>query len=157
MKKSYFTIAVVVILIAIIAFLFLGYLTSEDLGEKTTAEVYGDGYINMTVFVNEIKNHEYFEGYDNDTLGWLESLDDGYIVVSSNETYYIMSPLDANNIPWEFATDISVYDTIKFNIIEQKSLGSNLRMFHWLKMWNSFLKELHTMMFELINPIFTKC
>ena len=127
MKKSYLTIGIIVIIIVILSCIFLGYTFSEHSSDKTTIEVYDDGYVNMSVFVNEIKTHDYFRGYDNDTLTWLESIDDDYIVLSSNESYYIMSPEDANMIPFEFATDVSIQDTLECEIIDQKSLGSTIR------------------------------
>lgn len=127
MKKSYLAVGIIVILIVIFACIYVSYIVSEDSGPKTTVEVSADSYMNMTVFVKEIKNHPYFNAHNNDTLSWLESIDDNYIVVSSGDAYYIMSPVDADKVPFEFATDVSIYDTIEFNIIDEKSLGDDLR------------------------------
>ncbi len=128
MKKSYLTIGIVIILIAILGCLFLSYISTDSpSGEKTTIEVCVDSPIKMSVFVNEIKNHPYFEGYDNDTLAWLESFDYNYMVFSSNESYYIMSPTDASKLPVEFATDVSIYDICDCEIVSKKPLGFNLR------------------------------
>ena len=127
MKKSYLTIGIVIILIAILGCLCLSYLVSESpSGVKTTIEVCVDSPISMSVFVNEIKNHSYFEGYDNDTLAWLETLDKNYMVFSSNESYYIMTQTDASKLPVEFATDVSIYDVCECEIVSQKPLGFNL-------------------------------
>ena len=128
LKKSYLIIGIVVILIAILGCICLSYLTTEyNPGEKTTIEVYDDGFIDMGVFINEIKNHPSFEGYNNDTLAWLESLGQNYIVFSSNESYYIMSPYDANKLPREFVTDVTITDICDCTIVDQKPLGNNLR------------------------------
>lgn len=104
----------------------LSYLISEPPGE-TTIEIYVDSPITLDVFVKEIKTHPYFEGYDNDTLTWLESLNQNYIVFSSNNSYYIMSQSDANMLPIEYATDVSITDICSCNIVDQKALGNNLR------------------------------
>lgn len=126
MKKSYFLIGIVVILIAVLGCVYLSYLISETPCE-TTIEVYVDSPITLDVFVNEIKTHPYFEGYDNDTLTWLESLNQNYVVFSSNNSYYIMSQSDADRLPIEYATDVSITDICSCNIVNQKALGNNLR------------------------------
>ncbi|MBQ2636025.1 MAG: hypothetical protein IJG09_04905 [Methanobrevibacter sp.] len=127
MKKSYLTIVIVIILIAILGCVFLSYpSTDSSTGVKTTIEVCVDSPIKMSVFVNEIKNHLYFEGYDNDTLAWLESLDVNYMVFSSNGSYYIMTQTDASKLPVEFATDVSIYDVCECEIVSKKPLGFNL-------------------------------
>ena len=126
MKKSYFLIGIVVILIAVLGCVYLSYLISETPCE-TTIEVCVDSPITLDVFVNEIKTHPYFEGYDNDTLTWLESLNQNYVVFSSNNSYYIMSQSDADRLPIEYATDVSITDICSCNIVNQKALGNNLR------------------------------
>ena len=127
MKKSYLTICIVIILVAVLGCLYISYLVSESPGgEKTTIEICVDSPINMSVFVNEIKNHPYFEGHDNDTLMWLESFSDDYMVFSSNGSYYVMSPADATKLPMESATDVSIYDICDCEIVSQNNLGSNL-------------------------------
>ena len=126
MKKSYFLIGIVVILIAVLGCVYLSYLISETPCE-TTIEVCVDSPIPLNVFVNEIKTHPYFEGYDNDTLTWLESLNQNYVVFSSNDSYYIMSQSDADRLPIEYATDVSITDICSCNIVDQKALGNNLR------------------------------
>lgn len=126
MKKSYFLIGIVVILIAVLGCVYLSYLISETPCE-TTIEVCVDSPITLDVFVNEIKTHPYFEGYDNDTLTWLESLNQNYVVFSSNNSYYIMSQSDADRLPIEYATDVSITDICSCNIVDQKAMGNNLR------------------------------
>lgn len=105
---------------------YLSYLISETPCE-TTIEVCVDSPITLDVFVNEIKTHPYFEGYDNDTLTWFESLNQNYVVFSSNNSYYIMSQSDADRLPIEYATDVSITDICSCNIVNQKALGNNLR------------------------------
>lgn len=126
MKKSYVTICIVIILIAILGCVFLSYLASESPGEKTTVTICVDNPITVETFIDEIKNHPYFEGYDNDTLTWLKSIPGNYIVFSSNESYYIMSTEDENDLPIEYATDVSIYDVCDCEIVEKMQLGSNL-------------------------------
>lgn len=126
MKKSYFLIGIVVILIAVLGCVYLSYLISETPSE-TTIEVYVDNPITLDAFVNEIKTHPYFEGHDNDTLTWLESLNQNYVVFSSNDSYYIMSQSDADRLPIEYATDVSITDICNCNIVDQKVMGNNLR------------------------------
>ncbi len=128
MKKSYFTIFFVLILMAILGGICLSYFSSDTpVGEKNTIEFYVDSSINLSVFTNEITTYSYFEGYDNDTLTWLESLNPNYVVFSANGTYYIMSPYDASKVLVEFATDVSISDVCRCNIVDKKPLGDNLK------------------------------
>lgn len=127
MKKSYVTICIVIILIAVLGCVILSYLNSEALAERTTITICVDSPITVETFIDEIKNHPYFEGYDNETLTWLESIPANYIVFSSNESYYIMSSADENDLPIEYATDVSIYDVCDCVIVDERPLGSNLR------------------------------
>ena len=114
----------IIIIVAVLG-LFLMYLIDEhpDSGDRVTLNVSSEGPIELSRIVNDIKTNDYFKGYDNETVKWMESLGNKYVFVSSDEIV-IMDKHDANKIPSVYACDVSFYEIFSCDLIEKHSLGS---------------------------------
>ena len=80
-----------------------------------------EGPIELTQLTQTIKNHEYYKGYNNETLKWMESLGNQYAYPSDGK-FIIMSKNDASNLKSEYILD--AYKTQFFNctLIEKHNL-----------------------------------
>ena len=76
--------------------------------------------------VEEIKTHPSFEGYDEDTVKWLENYNDS-VIFTSKDKFVVMSQMDASKLPTSFVNDAFIYDDFRCDIIEVHSLGDNLK------------------------------
>lgn len=75
MNKS--IIAIVILLLACLSLVFVySFDETDNSANKTELEVYSEGPIPLSVIINDIENYSYYEGYDNETLGWMKSLGD---------------------------------------------------------------------------------
>lgn len=139
MKKIVPAIAFIIILL--FAGAFIGYLIDNDghLNEddakifgitpenRTEITLYSNRPINLNQLTNEIINKKYFEGYDTDTLLWMQSLKQSE-VFPSNNSYILMNKKDASKIKTTYTTDIASTDTyneyyIDCHILEKRFLG----------------------------------
>lgn len=128
------------ILIIFIVFLgiFVGYLMDNEgninendlkvLGInpeiKTEFTVSSEGPVNLDKLIADIKTNPYFEGYDNKTLIWMESLYQKDVFITK-DGYVIMSKKDASNINTEYVTDAYIEEYIKCIMVENHSLSGN--------------------------------
>lgn len=116
-------IAIIVVLVAVlgIALLHAGDDSSND-GNRTTLNVSSEGPIELSKVINEIKTHEYYRGYDNETVQWMESLGNKYVWFSLDEIV-IMDKWDSDKIPSQYVCDASFNEIFSCNIVEKHSLG----------------------------------
>ena len=121
MNKS--VIAIIVVLVAVlgIALLYVGDDSSND-GNRTTLNVSSEGPIELSKVINEIRTHEYYRGYDNETVQWMESLGNKYVWFSLDEIV-IMDKWDSDKIPSQYVCDASFNEIFSCNIVEKHSLG----------------------------------
>ena len=92
-------------------------------GERTTLTVYSEGPRSLSDLVNEIKTEDYYKGYDNETLAWLESL--GNKKIFYGEDYIVvMNGNDAKKLPSVYVTDVILYEHFECNVLEKRSLGN---------------------------------
>ena len=121
MNKS--VIAIIVVLVAVlgIALLHAGDDSSND-GNRTTLNVSSEGPIELSKVINEIRTHEYYRGYDNETVQWMESLGNKYVWFSLDEIV-IMDKWDSDKIPSQYVCDASFNEIFSCNIVEKHSLG----------------------------------
>ncbi len=117
-------IAIVIVLVAIlgIVLLYAGYNSSENVGNETTLNVSSEGPLKLSKLTDEIKTHECYRGYDNETVKWMESLGDKYVWSSSDE-FVIMDKWDSDKIPSQYVCDASFYEIFSCNVVEKHSLG----------------------------------
>ena len=120
-------ISLIIVAIAAMSFLaYADYSNSHD-DDKTIFNVSSEGPIPLSDIASEIRTEEYYQGYDNETVEWMESLGDKYVFVSS-DGFVIMDKFDADKIPSVFACDVSFYEIFSANVLEKHSLASkNMR------------------------------
>lgn len=88
--KGKITAIALIIIVAVIA-LYGIYVTTESHPiNETTLTVYM-GSLNLSDHINIIKTESRYEGYDNETVKWLESLNPGNIVLFNKDTFVVMS------------------------------------------------------------------
>lgn len=122
MNKSVTAIVIVLVAILGIVLLYAGYSSSENVGNETTLNVSSEGPLKLSKLTDEIKTHEYYRGYDNETVKWMESLGDKYVWSSSDE-FVIMDKWDSDKIPSQYVCDASFYEIFSCNVVEKHSLG----------------------------------
>lgn len=119
-----FIISVVAVLVAILV-LFALYSIEEAPTEVLKSEeldVYSGSPIELSDIIEDVETGPYYEGYDNDTLNWMKSLGEKY-VLSGNGTFVVMDFNDVNKLPNEDVTDVVIINHIKCDILESHSLG----------------------------------
>ncbi len=122
-KKLLIPIVVVILIFVGIVFAYFIYeapISGTD--DKTTLNVSSEGPYELYQVIQDIKTKPYYEGYDNETLKWLESLGSRKVFFSSDEIV-IMNSGDAMKIPSVFATDVSINEIFECNVIENRTLG----------------------------------
>ena len=113
----------IVILLAVILSLFLIYsfTESEDL-PKTSITVSSEGPIQLSDIIDDIKTGQYYEGYDNQTLAWMESLGNKEVFVADG-AFVVMDSGDAKKIPSQYVCDAYIEEFIECKVLENHSLG----------------------------------
>lgn len=91
---------------------------------KTILNVSSEGPLKLSVVTDDIKTSEFYKGYDNETLAWMESLGDKYVFRSSNEIV-IMNREDADKIPSLYVCDADYTEIFSCDVLENHSLGGN--------------------------------
>lgn len=121
MNKS--IIAVVILLLAILSLVFVYSFSESDDSPKTDLTVYSEGPIPLSDIIQDIKTADYYKGYDNETLAWMESLGDKQIF-AGNGTFVVMDSWDAKKIPSEYVCDVYIEEFIECHVIENHSIGN---------------------------------
>ena len=116
-------IAIVIVLVAILGIFSLYAIdhSSDDLN-KTTLNVSSEGPLELSNVIEDIKTHDYYKGYDNETVEWMESLGNKYAWFSSEEIV-IMDKWDSDKIPSQYVCDASFYEIFSCNVLEKHPLG----------------------------------
>lgn len=120
MNKS--IIAVVILLLAILSLVFVYSFSESDDSPKTDLTVYSEGPIPLSDIIQDIKTADYYKGYDNETLVWMESLGDKQ-VFAGNGTLVVMDSWDAKKIPSEYVCDVYIEEFIECHVLENHSIG----------------------------------
>ena len=113
---------IVVLLVILACALTYSFSETNGIEDKTSFTVSSEGPIPLSEIIEDIKTRDYYEGYDNETIAWMESLGDKQ-VFSGDGIFLIMSDYDAQKIPSEYVTDVFIYDFVDCNVIENHSLG----------------------------------
>lgn len=121
MSKS--IIAMVILLLAILSMVFI-YSVDEttDSGNRTELTVYSEGPIPLSGIIEDVKTGSYYEGYDRQTLAWMESLGEKQ-VFPGNGTFVVMSSYDAGKLHSEYVCDVYIEEFFECDVIETHSLG----------------------------------
>ena len=102
--------------------------SNTTFSKRPMLNVSSEGPLKLKQITEDIKTKAFYEGYDNNTLRWMESLGDKDVFVSTDE-YVIMDKWDLKKIPTVFATDVRIDEFFECDIVENHSLGDgeNLR------------------------------
>jgi hypothetical protein len=87
-----------------------------------TLNVSSEGPIELSELIEDIKTHDYYKGYDNETVEWMGSLGNKYAWFSSEEIV-IMDKWDSDKIPSQYVCDASFYEIFSCNVLEKHPLG----------------------------------
>ena len=132
MKRNH--IILMIILILVFLGIFLAVLnvyhpaeinngSLNDSLKNETLNVSSEGPVELSELIHEIKTEDYFKGYDNETVKWMESLGNKYVFFSQNQ-YVIMDKMDADKIPSVYACDVSFYEIFSCEVLENHTLGN---------------------------------
>ena len=116
-------IAIVILLLAILSLVLVYSFGEIDDSTKTSLTVYSEGPIPLSDIIQDIKTADYYKGYDNETLAWMESLGDKQ-VFAGNGTFVVMDSWDAKKIPSEYVCDVYIEEFIECHVIENHSIGN---------------------------------
>ena len=116
-------IAIVIVLLAILA-LALAYSFSEtdDSTNKTAITVSSEGPVPLSSIIEDIKTGDYYDGYDNETVAWMESLGNKQVFVADG-AFVVMDSWDARKIPSQYVCDAYIDEFIECKVLENHSLG----------------------------------
>lgn len=116
-------IALVILLLAILALVFAySFGEIDDSANKTSITVSSEGPIALSDIINDIKTGSYYEGYDNETVSWMESLGNKQVFVA-DEAFVVMDSWDARKIPSQYVCDAYIDEFIECNVLENHSIG----------------------------------
>lgn len=115
---------IVAILIVILAIVLLYAEESPSvMGNETTLNVSSEGPLKLQDVVRDIRTHDYYRGYDNETVRWMESLGNRYVWFSSDEIV-IMDKGDSDKIPSQYVCDAYFQEIFSCNVLEKHPLGN---------------------------------
>ena len=116
-------IALVILLLAIFALVFAySFDETDDSANKTSITVSSEGPIALSDVIDDIKTGSYYEGYDNETVAWMESLGNKQVFVA-DDAFVVMDSWDARKIPSQYVCDAYIDEFIDCNVLENHSIG----------------------------------
>ena len=122
----------ILIVFLIIGGLYLLYLIDEQPSETisssnmVTLTVASEGPYDVGRLCKEIRTHPYYEGYDNETVTWLEGYRNCQALTSS-DAFVVISNGEIGKIPILNANDVFVNETFECDLIENRSLGDGFK------------------------------
>lgn len=122
-KKAIGGIILVLLVILGIVLLNAGDNHSGN-ANRETLNVSSEGPLKLSELIKDIKTHDYYDGYDNETVKWMESLGEKYVWSSPDEFVIMDSKLDSDKIPSVYACDVSFYEIFSAEVLEKHSLGN---------------------------------
>ena len=117
-------IIAIVILFLVILSLVLVYSFGEiDDSTKTSLTVSSEGPIPLSDIIQDIKTADYYRGYDDETLAWMESLGNKEVFVADG-AFVVMDSWDAKKIPSQYVCDAYIDEFIECKVLENHSIGN---------------------------------
>ncbi|WP_458456452.1 hypothetical protein [Methanobrevibacter sp.] len=113
----------VAVLVAVLGIFSIYALNQPSAEERVTLNVSSEGPYELSILTDNIRNHEYYRGYDPETLAWMESLGDKW-VWNSNNGFVIMDKWDADKLNSAYVLDAYFYEIFSCNVLENHSLGN---------------------------------
>ena len=121
--KSKGVIAIVILLLTVLSLVFVYSIDEKsDLGNMTELEVSSEGPIPLSEIINDVKTAEYYDGHDNETLAWMESLGNKQ-VFSGDGILVVMDSSDAGKLRSEYVCDAYITESMECKVLENHSLG----------------------------------
>ena len=116
------------ILIFLGALAFLSTYTTDSnasnaIIHNATLNVSSEGPIELSKIIDDIKTADYYKGYDNETVKWMESLGNKYVFVSE-DAFVVMDKSDSDKIPSIYACDVIFNEIFSCDILENHTLGN---------------------------------
>ena len=119
-NKSIF--AIVIVLLAILALALVYSYSETDDSAKTAITVSSEGPFPLSELIEDIKTADYYKGYDNETVVWMESLGNKQVFVA-DDAFVVMDSWDARKIPSQYVCDAYIDEFIECKVLENHSLG----------------------------------
>ena len=119
-NKSIF--AIVIVLLAILALALVYSYSETDDSTKTAITVSSEGPFSLSELIDDIKTADYYKGYDNETVAWMESLGNKQVFVA-DDAFVVMDSWDARKIPSQYVCDAYIDEFIECNVLVNHSLG----------------------------------
>ena len=119
-NKSIF--AIVIVLLAILALALVYSYSETDDSTKTAITVSSEGPIPLSDIIEDIKTADYYEGYDNETVAWMESLGNKQVFVA-DDAFVVMDSWDAKKIPSQYVCDAYIDEFIECKVLENHTIG----------------------------------
>lgn len=113
----------VVVLVAVLGIFSIYAIDSPSSEDRVILNVSSEGPLELSELIKDIKTHEYYKGYDNETLAWMESLGDKD-VWSSNNGFVIMDKGDSGKLNSAYVCDAYFREIFSCNVLENHSLGN---------------------------------
>ena len=128
LKKNHIIIVAIFILIFLGALAFLSTYTTDSnasnaIIHNATLNVSSEGPIELSKIIDDIKTADYYKGYDNETVKWMESLGNKYVFVSE-DAFVVMDKSDSDKIPSIYACDVIFNEIFSCDILENHTLGN---------------------------------
>lgn len=122
--KDKSVIAIVIMLLAILSLVFVYSIDNfTNSNNRTELTVYSEGPIELSKIIDDVKTQEFYSGYDNETLAWMESLGDKQ-VFTGDGMIVVMSPSDASKLHSLYVCDAYIEEHFECDIVENHSLGN---------------------------------
>lgn len=99
-------------------------ISNKDLSNKTQLNVSSRGPVDLNVIIHNISSQPEYNGYDNNTLIWMQSLGSKSVFVSP-DAFVVMSSEDASKLPSKYVDGLYIEEFIKCDILENHSLGNS--------------------------------
>ena len=115
-------IAIVILLLAILSLVLVYSFTEADDSTKTAITVSSEGPVPLSGIIDDIKTADYYEGYDNETVAWMESLGNKKVFVA-DDAFVVMDSWDARKIPTQYVCDAYIDEFIECHVVENHSIG----------------------------------
>ena len=126
-----------VIIFAVLFVLVVAYIDDnpdviDHSGERMSFNV-SSGSSDLNKVIKNIKTLPYYEGYDEGTVEWMESLGNKQVVFG-NDAIVIMDDFEAMKIPYDVdVTDAYVYNYFTANVVENHDLGVGHTTVYYVK------------------------
>lgn len=122
--KNKSVIAILIFLLAVLSMVCV-YSADNNTNSDNKTELYlsTEGPINLSKIIDDVKTRDYYKGYDNKTLAWMESLGDKKVFMGDG-MIVVMNDTDAGKLHSIYVCDAYITQFMECKILENHSLGN---------------------------------